>query len=340
MIQGASQADIGVLVISGRRGEFEAGFNRGGQTREHAMLAKTLGITRLIVLVNKMDEESVLWRKERYDEIITKLGPFLKSCGFKPNSIDWLPVSGMTGANLNEPVRSPVCDWYEGPSFLQALDNLKPLKRAPNAPVRVPVVDKYKDRGCVAVMGKVEAGTVYQGGTLVVQPSGLEVEVSAIEIDETEANMAACGENVVLYLKGCNENDIHSGFVLCAWHNQTPLATKFSAQMALLELLPHKPLLTKGYQAVLHIHAVSAECEIVRLHAEMDKRTGQPISRGPRFVKSGAIVQLVIQVNDPIAIESFAAFPQLGRFTLRDEGKTIAIGKVLKLLDSQGVEHG
>nr|GMC69907.1 eukaryotic peptide chain release factor GTP-binding subunit ERF3A isoform X3 [Ipomoea batatas] len=65
MISGASQADIGVLVISARKGEFETGYERGGQTREHVQLAKTLGVTKLLIVVNKMDEPTVNWSKER-----------------------------------------------------------------------------------------------------------------------------------------------------------------------------------------------------------------------------------------------------------------------------------
>lgn len=86
MIGGASQADVGVLVISARKGEFETGFERGGQTREHAMLAKTAGVKRLIVAVNKMDDPTVAWSKERYDECINKIMPFLKQVGFNPKT--------------------------------------------------------------------------------------------------------------------------------------------------------------------------------------------------------------------------------------------------------------
>merc|ERR1711972_978036 len=78
MIGGASQADIGVLIISARKGEFETGFERGGQTREHALLAKTLGVDKLVLAINKMDDPSVRWSQERYDEIVGKLSPFLK----------------------------------------------------------------------------------------------------------------------------------------------------------------------------------------------------------------------------------------------------------------------
>src|SRR5690348_10716543 len=113
MIMGTAQADVGVLVISARKGEFETGFDRGGQTREHALLAKTLGVEKLIVVINKMDEPSVQWSEARYNEILGKLTPFLRRCGFQLKKNLWfLPCSGMTGANLTEPVSKAVCPWY------------------------------------------------------------------------------------------------------------------------------------------------------------------------------------------------------------------------------------
>merc|ERR1711871_1422421 len=82
MIAGACQADVGVLVISARKGEFETGFERGGQTREHALLAKTLGVRMLVVVINKMDDPTVEWSQARFEECRDKLSPFLKSCGY------------------------------------------------------------------------------------------------------------------------------------------------------------------------------------------------------------------------------------------------------------------
>lgn len=80
MIQGTSQADVGCLVISAKEGEFESGFEKGGQTREHALLAKSMGIRHLIILVNKMDD--VNWNRERYMHIIDHLKPFLVEAGY------------------------------------------------------------------------------------------------------------------------------------------------------------------------------------------------------------------------------------------------------------------
>jgi peptide chain release factor subunit 3 len=114
MIMGASQADVGVLVISARKGEFEAGFDRGGQSREHAMLCKTLGISHLIVVINKMDDPTVQWGKERFNECVTKLRPFLKSCGYLvKKEVKFIPISGLSGANVKDEVDPSICPWWK-----------------------------------------------------------------------------------------------------------------------------------------------------------------------------------------------------------------------------------
>ncbi|EJW69989.1 hypothetical protein WUBG_19105, partial [Wuchereria bancrofti] len=100
-------------VISARKGEFETGFDRGGQTREHAMLVKTTGVKYLVVLVNKMDDPTVNWDEERYKEIQNKLTPYLRKCGFNPKTdIIYIPVSGLTGAFLKERPNSEFGSWY------------------------------------------------------------------------------------------------------------------------------------------------------------------------------------------------------------------------------------
>jgi len=111
---GASQADVAILVISARRGEFETGFERGGQTREHAMLAKTLGVSQFVVVINKMDDPTVNWSKERFDECVSKLRPFLKGCGYTiKKEVKFLPISGLSGANVKDEVDGSLCDWWK-----------------------------------------------------------------------------------------------------------------------------------------------------------------------------------------------------------------------------------
>ena len=161
MIAGAAQADVGVLVIAARKGEFETGFERGGQTREHAQLAKTLGVTahRRRQQDGRSDGEV---DKGRWDEIQTKITPFLKSCGYNPKDVQFVPISGLYGTNMKTKVTSDVCPWYEGKSFFDTLDDLEPLDVNPDALFRLPVLDKHKDMGTI-VMGKTEAGTCAAG---------------------------------------------------------------------------------------------------------------------------------------------------------------------------------
>ncbi|ONI09287.1 hypothetical protein PRUPE_5G229200 [Prunus persica] len=328
MISGASQADVGVLVISARKGEFETGYERGGQTREHVQLAKTLGVSKLLVVVNKMDDPTVNWAKERYDEIGSKMVPFLKTSGYNvKKDVQFLPISGLVGTNIKNRVDKTVCSWWDGPCLFEALDAIEIPLRDPKGPFRMPIIDKFKDMGTV-VMGKVESGSVREGDSLFVMPNKVPVKVVAIFIDEDRVKRAGPGENLRVRLSGIEEEDILSGFVLASVANPIPAVTDFFAQLQILELLDNA-ILTAGYKAVLHIHSIVEECEIIELISQMDPKTKKPMKKHIRFVKNGAVVVCKIQVNNLICVEKFSDFPQLGRFTLRTEGKTIAVGKVI-----------
>lgn len=338
MISGASQADVGVLVISARKGEFETGFERGGQTREHAMLAKTLGICKLFVVVNKMDDPSVEWAKERFDEIEKKISPFLKSCGYNvKKDVLFLPISALHGTNIKDKIPKNVCGWWNGPTLFEGLDSIELPPRDPKGPFRMPLIDRFKDMGTV-VMGKIESGTVRQGDSLTIMPNKVHVKVVAVYRESDEIKYARPGENVRVKLSGVEEDDISTGFVLSSISNPIQAVLEFEAQLQILELLEHKAIFTAGYKAVLHIHSVVEECEIMELLEQMDPRTKKPMKKKCLFVKTGAVVLCRIQVNDTICVEKFSDYPQLGRFTLRDEGKTVAIGKVVKLLTDTGHE--
>lgn len=216
MIQGAAQADVGVLVISARKGEFETGFERGGQTREHALLAKTLGVRLLVVVINKMDDPTVAWSKKRYDECVDKLTPFLRGSGFNMKKfVQFLPISGLAGQNIKDRLPEGVAPWWTGPSLLEALDELRIGGRDPEAPLRVPVLDRWNDRGTIG-MGKVEAGTLSTGMDVMIMPTGVLTKVDKIFIDEDEVEGARPGENVSFKMKGINDEDLHKGYVKSA----------------------------------------------------------------------------------------------------------------------------
>jgi len=336
MIGGAAQADIGVLVISARKGEFETGFHKGGQTREHAMLAKTLGLKYLIIVINKMDDNSVgavPWAKERYDEIVGELSPFLRTVGYNPKTdVAFIPISGLKGTNIKTTVDKSVCPWYSGLSLLDHLDQLKPLERLEHFPFRLPIMDKFRESGLTQVLGKVETGTVSKLAQLIIMPNKTPVEIKDILIDDSRpAKIARPGENIRVSLKGVDEEAVHRGYVLCDPKAPIPCQAKFEAQLAILELLPHKSVFSAGYTAVIHIHTAVEECTITILIEQIDKKTGGVLKKKPKFVTMGSLVRCMIECAQPVCLELFSDVPQLGRFTLRDEGKTIAIGKVTAL---------
>ncbi|ELP94647.1 eukaryotic peptide chain release factor GTP-binding subunit, putative [Entamoeba invadens IP1] len=142
MISAAAQADIAVLIISARKGEFETGFDKGGQTKEHSQLCRTAGVKTVVMAVNKMDDKTVNWDKARYDEIIGKVKPYLKQCGF--TDCYSLPISGFSGLNLMKRVDKSACPWYDGPSLVELLDSIKLVLGNPKGPIRMPIIDKSK----------------------------------------------------------------------------------------------------------------------------------------------------------------------------------------------------
>jgi peptide chain release factor subunit 3 len=333
MIGGASQADVAILVISAKTGEFESGFEKGGQTCEHARLVKTLGVRHLVVVVNKMDEPQIKWAKERYDEIVGKLTTFLrKEAGWAPKDTFFLPISGYTGLNLMEPISKEDCPWWDGKTTLVSyLDALQLEQRGPNDALRIPVTDKYREAGLLNILGKVESGAVTRGQQIFIMPNKITGKVVSVYIAEQPVKRARAGENVRLSITGIEETDVSCGFIVCDPTNLVPVVSEFTAQIVILELLPTNPLFTAGYEAILHIHTATRECAIGELLTEMDKKTRKPSKRKPMFAKDGAVITAKITVSAPVCLEIFDNQPQLGRFMLRDKGKTIAIGKVLKI---------
>ncbi|KAK9173956.1 Elongation factor Tu GTP binding domain protein [Cryptosporidium meleagridis] len=350
MISGASQADIGVLIISARKGEFETGFERGGQTREHAMLAKTLGVNQLIVAINKMDDPTCMWDKNRYDEIEKKLTPYLKTCGYNPaKDIFFVPISGQLGQNLkfhvsdqsNPKYFDPRASWYsmEKPTLFDILDKYLTVPdrssgNENNGIIRIPLLDGYRDNGVIA-MGKIELGTIRCGDNLVVMPNRVKTKIQSICLGEEmdEYAWSGPGENVRIKLLNIDEDSLSKGFVLCSQNDLCPVVKKFKAQLLLVELLEQRPLVTSGYECIIHCNTSCEEVCIEELLEGVELSTKKKKTR-PAFVKSQYMLTCNMSLTNPLCIEEFIKCPQLGRFTLRDEGKTIAVGKVLEILDS------
>ncbi|KIK95640.1 hypothetical protein PAXRUDRAFT_826797 [Paxillus rubicundulus Ve08.2h10] len=332
MISGAAQADVAVLVISARKGEFETGFEKGGQTREHVMLVKTVGVSKVVVVVNKMDDPTVNWDEARYNEIKEKLIPFIKSAGFNPKDVTFIPISAYTGMNLKDPLPVSTCSWWRGSSLLDHLDHMPMVNRKINGPLMLPISEKYKDMGAI-VVGKIESGHMRKGDSLVLMPNKVNVEIAAIYNElEDEISSSICGDNVRVRLRGVEDEEISPGFVLTSPKNPVHAVRQFEAQLAILE---HKNIICAGYSAVMHVHTLSEEVTLPALLHYFDKTTGRKSKKPPQFAKKGQKIVALVETPLPVCMERFVDYPQLGRFTLRDEGRTVAIGKVTRLIDDR-----
>ncbi|KAH7070161.1 P-loop containing nucleoside triphosphate hydrolase protein [Paraphoma chrysanthemicola] len=333
MIGGASQADVGILVISARKGEYETGFEKGGQTREHAMLAKTQGVNKLVIVVNKMDDPTVEWSEERYKECTTKLVQFLKGVGYNPKTdIAMMPVSAQTFTGIKDRVPKETAPWYGGPSLLEYLDGMQALERKLNAPFMMPIAAKYKDMGTM-IEGKIESGIIKKENKYLMMPHRNLISISALYGEqEDEIPAATCGDQVRIRLRGVEEEDILPGYVLCSPKRPVHCVSQFEAQVVLLDL---KSIMTAGFNCVLHVHSAQEEVTISALLHKLEKGTGRKSKKAPGFATRGMSIIARLEVTGTagsICVERFEDYPQLGRFTLRDQGQTIAIGKITKLL--------
>ncbi|RYP74329.1 hypothetical protein DL769_004032 [Monosporascus sp. CRB-8-3] len=333
MIGGASQADVGILVISARKGEYETGFEKGGQTREHAMLAKTQGVNKLVVVINKMDDPTVNWSEERYKECTTKLSQFLKATGYNlKTDVFFMPIAAQQTMGIKDRIPEGVAPWYDGPSLLEYLDNMNALERKTNAPFMMPISGKYRDLGTM-VEGKIEAGVAKKGMSFIMMPNKEKVEITALYGEqEDEVAIAQCGDQVRIRLRGIEEEDILPGFVLCSPKRLVHNVKFFEAQIKILEL---KSILSAGFNCVLHVHSAVEEVTFAALLHKLQPKTNRKSKLPPTHAKRGDSIIARMEVTGgagTVCIERFEDYPQMGRFTLRDQGQTIAIGKVLKLV--------
>lgn len=319
MIGGASQADVGILVISARKGEYETGFEKGGQTREHAILAKTQGVNKLVVVINKMDDVTVDWSQARYKECSEKLMNFLKGIQYTKNDVTFMPISAQTTIGIKERVPKEICPWYDGPSLLEYLDNLKSLERKVNSPFMMPISGKYRELGTM-IEGKIEAGVIKKGANYVIMPNHDEVSVAALYGEsEEEIRQATCGDQVRIRVRGVEEEDLVPGFVLCSPERLVHCVSAFEAQIMLLEL---KSILSAGFNCVLHIHSAIEEVTFATLLHYLEKGTGRKSKKPPPFGKQGQSIIARLEViggAGAVCVERYEDYAQMGRFTLRDQ---------------------
>ncbi|KAH9850047.1 hypothetical protein C2E23DRAFT_905383 [Lenzites betulinus] len=342
MISGASQADSALLVVDAAVGEFEAGFDRGGQTREHLLLVRSLGVGQVIVAVNKLDQ--VEWSKARYVEICALLKPFLIQSGFHPSKTRFVPVAAMEGVNLarTEPAESPLYEWYKGPTLVDLLaDTLDPPTRDFNAPLRFPISNVFKGQTSgISVSGRVCGGIIVAGERLRIIPGDESATVKAIDSDGDSLPWAGAGSNVNVTLTGVDPISLNIGSVLCRPTHLIPLVSTFSARIIVFDI---QVPITAGTSVELFHHSRDVPASISRLISVMDRSNGSIIKNKPRVLTKNMSAEVEISLRNstysgpasralPIPIEPFSVNKEMGRILIRRGGETIGAGVVTELL--------
>lgn len=301
------------------------------------MLVKTTGVRFLAIGINKLDDPTVEWDKGRYDEIRTKIEAWLKTIGWPKAAYEFFPLSGLKGHGLKERVPKDVCPWVADDmrSLQEIMNDVAVPGRKEDDPVRFPIQGRYKDEGKIAVHGKLESGVIAVNDTVLLQPTKKTAVVDSMTLDENVVTNGLPGDLLLIKLRGIEEEDVHGGFVLADPADPLTCVWYFHAKIKVLEV---KNIMSAGFSCVMHAHALAEEVQFDEMLATLDPKTGKIKEKYPKFVKGGDNVMVRIQSSQLVCVEEFSRFDKMGRFQLRDEGKTIAFGVITKLLPDRKPE--
>jgi len=313
MITGTSQADGCILVVSAKDGIQE-------QTKEHAYLARVLGVKQVVIAVNKMD--AVNYDEKKYLETKENVTKLLKGVGFKVEDIPFIPTSGYLGDNVAK--KSENMAWYKGKTLVEALDDFKAPDQPVDKPLRIPVQDVYSITGVGTVpVGRVETGIMKVNDKIVFVPSGAVGEVKQIEMHHESVNEARPGDNIGFNVRGIDKKSIKRGDIVCHPNTAAKPVKEFTAQIIVLN---HPSVMSKGYTPVFHIHTAQIACTITEIMQQIDPKTGAVVKENPDFIKTGDAAKIRVKPTKPIVIEKQSDIPELARFAIRDMGQTVAAG--------------
>jgi len=320
MITGASQADAAVLLCAANDGV-------NAQTKEHAFLARVLGVKQLVVHVNKMDISGVSWSEDKYNATCKEVGDLLKMAGFNPADVPMIPASSLEGDNVfNKSANTP---WYSGPTLFEAIDAVQMPPKPVDKPLRLPIQDVYKISGIGTVpVGKIETGVLHAGKTVVFNPSQQSAEVKSIEMHHTNVPKAEPGDNVGFNVRGLAATDIRRGDVAGYADSEPTFVRHDESFVGQIQLMDIPKAVSVGYSPVFHAHTAQVAVKFLEL-LEKTNKAGKEAN--PSFLKTGDACLIRFQPTKPMAIEQMDTFPELSRFAIRDMGKTVAAGVCMKI---------
>jgi elongation factor 1-alpha len=351
MIQGVIQADAGILVVaaddyetalSGVKPTRKPGGYVMGQAREHIYMARTLGIEQLVVVISKMDSEKAGWDKAKFIEASDATKAILREAGFDVSRIAVVPVGGKPPTEYGNNVvrRQDKLDWFAGPTFLEALCQLKPPPRRSDLPLRLPVEKVYSNpHGVFLVCGKVETGRLTIGDEVIFEPVHKSARIRSIrmrnekgptgQVEWSSISTAAAGNIVGLGISRVDVSDPESleGAVLSHTDNPPRTAKDIEAR---IRILWHPTKMTPGYSPMIHIGEKSLRCVLSRI---IEKASGDEKPKSPPdSLTSGDDALVRLQLEQAVALEVFQENRILGRLLLRDHGLTVAGGTITSII--------
>lgn len=313
MIAGASQADFAVLVIDASANSFESGLR--GQTKEHALLVRSMGVQRLIVAVNKMD--ACDWSFDRFTEIKQQMTAFLTSANFAANTLTFVPCAGLTGENINTKPTTPNAAWYTGPTLVEELDASEPSKRALEKPLRMTISEVFRSstQTTVSISGKLDSGSLQLGDVITIMPSGENATIKTLEADGAPSEWAVAGQIAVLNLVDIDPVHLKLGDIISHPSNPIPNVKEFTAKILAFEHV--MPMFVDVHRGPLHVGG-----KVTKLVAVLDKVSGKEGKKKVRVVQPGMVARIVVELEKELPVEGGV------KVILRSEGVTVAAGLV------------
>lgn len=315
MIAGASQADFAVLVIDASTNSFESGLR--GQTKEHALLVRSMGVQQLIVVVNKMDMAN--WSQQRFEEIQHQMSAFLLQAGFQAKNLTFIPCAGLTGENVVLPPKPGEAPWYTGPTLVESLDSQDASKRAIEAPLRMTVSDVFRGgtNNALSITGRIDSGSLQTGEQIIIMPSSEKASIRGLEADNDTAEWAVAGQIATLHITEIDAQHLRTGDVVCS-ATSSPLQNLTTFRCKILAFEHIMPMFVS-----LHKGPMQAPAKIMKLDAVLDKASGEVSKKKPRIIQPGSAARVTVDLT-----EGGVPLEKGMRVVLRAEGTTVAAGLV------------
>jgi elongation factor 1 alpha-like protein len=320
MIGGAAMADLGVLVVDAN--QLESGLR--GQTKEHVLLARAVGLERMIVAVNKMDGTTPEWNQGVFEEVSGEVRKLLLATGFEEEKIKVVPCSGLSGDNVAKAGKAAWAAESFG-TLTSALESMAATvhtsDEAVKGPLRMQITDIFRGgvQNPFSVSGRLASGNVQAGDSIQVQPRGEQAVVKSIEVSNEPRDYAVAGQLATLHLDSSDmeslERNLRAGDTLCSASKPVSVVKDFEAAIdAIGTLLP---------SAVdVHIGRLHVPGRIAGMSEMREKAGGEVVKKKPRVVMPGQVVKVKITVEEAVAVEHGSGV------VLRTGGETVGRGTV------------